>query len=157
MYHKIWLVNSSLSFYLISLQREFSNRKRELCHGRTQWCCVFLQTKLQHITAQEHLFGEFALTPLNFGPCTSTTDTLTFTYHFPSVSIPISHLLNYRPIFTVDNFQHFERQINILDNPPRRRCYHFWFPYTLQSSGNLLWCRETEAHIPLFLVCSLPV
>ena len=36
----------------------------------------FLQTQLQQITVQEHLFGEFALTPLTFSPCTSPTDTL---------------------------------------------------------------------------------
>ena len=53
----------------------------------------FLKTQLQQITVQEHLFGEFALAPLTFGPCTSPTDTFPFTYHFSSVSIPISESL----------------------------------------------------------------
>ena len=42
----------------------------------------FLQTQLQHITVQEHLFGEFALATLTFGPFTSPTETSPFTYHF---------------------------------------------------------------------------
>ena len=41
----------------------------------------FIQTQLQQITVQEHIFGEFAITPLTFGPCTYPTDTLPFTYH----------------------------------------------------------------------------
>ena len=112
----------------------------------------FLQTQLQQITVQEHIFGEFALAPLTFVPCTSPTDTFPFTSHFPSVSIPISHPLNCSPICMIENFQRFQCQINILDNPCRRRGYNFRFPYTLQSSGDFLWCRETEAHIPLLLV-----
>ena len=117
----------------------------------------FLQTQLQQITVQEHIFGEFALAPLTFGTGTSPTENFLFTYHFPSVSIPISQFLNCSPICAVDNFQRFQYQIDILDNPLRRRCSHFRFPYTLQSSGNLFWCRETEAHIPILLVCSLPL
>ena len=38
-----------------------------------------LQTQLQQITVKEHIFGEFALAPLTFGPCTPPTDTLPFT------------------------------------------------------------------------------
>ena len=45
----------------------------------------FLQTQLQHITVQEHIFGEFALVSLTFDPCTSPTDTFPFTYHFVCV------------------------------------------------------------------------
>ena len=41
-----------------------------------------LQTQLQQITVQEHMFREFALVPLTFGLCTSPTDTFPFTYHF---------------------------------------------------------------------------
>ena len=48
----------------------------------------FPQTQLQQITVQEHIFGEFTLAPLTFGPCTSPTDTFPFTYQFLSVSIP---------------------------------------------------------------------
>ena len=117
----------------------------------------FLQTEIQQINMKEHIFGEFALAPLTFGPCTSPTDTLPFTYNFTSMSITISESLNCSPIFTVDNLQRFQRQIHIFYNSRRRRCSHFLFPYTLQSSGDLLWCRETEAHIPLLLVCSIPV
>ena len=118
---------------------------------------LFLQTQLQHITVQENIVGEFALAPLTFGRCTSPTDTFPFTYHFPYVSIPISQPLNSSPIYAVDNFQRFQRQIDILYNPCQRRGSHFRFPYTLQSSGDLLWCRQTEAHVPLLIICSLPV
>ena len=34
MYNTIWLVDSSISFYLISLQREFSNRKKTIVSGK---------------------------------------------------------------------------------------------------------------------------
>ena len=136
MYITIWLVNTSLSFYLITLKRNFSNHKTQLCQGITQWCCVFLQTQLQHITVQEHMFGEFALTLLTFSPCKSPTDTFSFTNNFPSVLIPISKPLSCISIFAVDNFRRFQCQINILDNPRWRKCSHFLFPYTLQSYGN---------------------
>ena len=59
----------------------FSNRKTNLCQGITQWCCVFLQTQLQQITVQEHIFGDFALAHLTFGSCTSPTENFPFTYH----------------------------------------------------------------------------
>ena len=73
MYNTIWSINCSLSFHLITLKSEFSNRKKQLCQRRTQWC--------QQITVKEHIFGEFALVHLNFGSCTSPTDTPPFTYH----------------------------------------------------------------------------
>ena len=98
----------------------------------------FLQAQLQQITVQEHLFGEFALAPINFGSRSSPTDTFTFTHPFTSVSIPISKPLNCSPICAVENFQCFQRHINILDNPCWRRCSRFLFPYTLESSGDLL-------------------
>ena len=153
----IWLVNISLYFYPITSHCEFSNRKAQLCQGRTQWCCVFLQKPLQQITVQEHIFGEFTISPLTFGPCTSPTDTFSFTYHFPSVSIPIRYPLRWSPICAVENLQRFQRHINIFDNPLWRRCSHFRFSYTLESSVYFLWCRETEAHIALLLFGSLIV
>ena len=55
----------------------------------------FLQTQLQQITVQEHIFGEFVLAPLTFSPCNSPTETFPFTYHFSSVSIPIRKSLNH--------------------------------------------------------------
>ena len=73
MYTIIWLVNSSLYFYLVTSEREFSNCKKKWCQGRNQWC--------QQITVQEHIFGEFAIVHLTFGTCTSPTDTFHFTYH----------------------------------------------------------------------------
>ena len=79
------------------------------------------KTQLQQITVEEHLFVEFALATLTFGPCTYISDTFPFTYHFPPVPISISDPFNCRPIFTIHNFQRFQRQINILDNPRRRR------------------------------------
>ena len=132
----IWFVNSSLYFFPITLQCEFSNRWTHFFQGRTQWCYVFLQTQLQHITVQERLFGDFTLATLTFGPCTSPTDTFPFTYHFMSVFIPISNPLNCSPICAGENLQHFQCQINILDNPHWGRCSHFLFPYTLDSSCN---------------------
>ena len=116
-----------------------------------------LQKQLQQITVHEHIFDEIALVPLTFGPCTSPTETFSFAYHFPSVSIPIYQSLKCSPICAVENFRRLQRQINILDNSRQRKGSHFRFPYTLQSSGDLLWCRETEAHIPLLLISSLPV
>ena len=64
-----------------------------------------------------------------------------------------------RPVGNIPDFMPLDNSLNrdILDNPRRRRGSHSQFPYTLQSSGDFLWCRETEAHIPLLLVCSLPV
>ena len=38
MYIAILLVKTSLYFYIITLQREFSNSKTQLCQVRTQWC-----------------------------------------------------------------------------------------------------------------------
>ena len=61
----------------------------------------FHKTQLQQITVEEHLFGEFALATLTFGPCTSTSDTFPFAYHFPPVPISISEPFNCSPIFTV--------------------------------------------------------
>ena len=69
--------------------------------------------------------GDFALATLTFGPCTSTYETFPFTYHFPSVPISISYPFNCSPIFMVDNFQRFQRQIDILDNPRQTRGSHF--------------------------------
>ena len=153
----IWLINSSLSFYPITSQHNFYNHKIKLCQGRTQGCCVFFQTQLQQITVQEHLFVKFAFALLTFGPCTYPTDTFPFTYHFPSVSITIIKPLNSSLICAVENFQRFQRQIIILDNPRWRRCSYFRFLYTLHSSGDFHWFRETEAHITLFIVRYLPV
>ena len=108
-------------------------------------------TQLQQITVEEHPFGEFALMTLTFGSCTSTTDTFPFTYHFPSVPISISQPLNCSPIFTIENLQRFQRQIDILDNTRRRRGSHFRIPYMLQSSVDIPWYWVTEAHIPFLL------
>ena len=77
----------------------------------------FLQTQLQQITVKELIFGELTLAPLIFGLCTSPNDTFSFTYQFPSVSIPVSKPLNCSPICAVENFQHFQCHINILDDP----------------------------------------
>ena len=65
---------------------------------------VFIQSQLQHITVQEHLFGEFSPASLTFCPCTSATDTFPFTYQFSSVSIPISQTLNCSTICAVETF-----------------------------------------------------
>ena len=66
----------------------------KLCLKKKRKINEFSLTQLQQITVQEHIFGEFALAPLTFEPCTSPTDTSPFTYHFSSVSIPISESLN---------------------------------------------------------------
>ena len=49
----------------------------------------FPQAQLTQIIVEEYIFGEFALTTLTFGLCTSPTDTFPFTYLFPSVPIYI--------------------------------------------------------------------
>ena len=77
----ILLFNISLSFYPITSQHDLSNSKTQLCQVRTQWCCVFLQTQLQHFTVKEHIFGKFTLANLTFGLCTSPTEYFPFTYH----------------------------------------------------------------------------
>ena len=157
MYTKIWLVNRYQYFYVISSQCKFSNRKNSCVREELIDLPFFLQTQLQQITVQEHLFGEFALALLTFGPCTSPTETSTFTYHFLYVYITICQCLNCSPICAVENLQRLQHQIDILYIPRRRRGSHFRFPYMLPSSGDFLWCIETEEHILLLLVCSLPV
>ena len=62
MYITIWLVNISPYFYTINLQRDFSNRKTQLCQGRTQWW-FFFQTQLQQVTVQEHFLVSFHSRP----------------------------------------------------------------------------------------------
>ena len=47
----------------------------------------FHRTQLQQITVEEHLFGEFVLATLTFGPCTSKSDHLTL------FSLPTTFLL----------------------------------------------------------------
>ena len=54
----------SLSFYVISSHREFFNRKNSCVREELIDLMFFLQTQLQNITMQEHLFGAFALAPL---------------------------------------------------------------------------------------------
>ena len=102
-------------------------------------------------------FGEFTLAPLKFDPCTSRTDSFYFTYHFPFVSVTIRNPLKFSSNYVVDNLKRYQRHIKILDNSLWRRCSYFILPYMLESSGYLLWCRETEANIPLHLVSQLPI
>ena len=68
-------------YLFISLVRNASlqNRKNSGVREEVSDVVFFLQTQLQNITVQEHIFGKFALAPLTFGPCTSPTDTLPFT------------------------------------------------------------------------------
>ena len=157
MCNTIWVINSSLYFYLISLQCNFSNPKKQLCQGRTHWCCVFSSDTTSTDHCERIYFWWVCTRALYLRSIHLPNWHFPFTYHFPSVSIPISQPLNCSPICTVDNFQRFQRQIDILDHHLRRRWSHFLFTYTLLSSGDLFWCRETEAHIPPLLVCFLPV
>ena len=157
MYNTIWLINSTLSFYLIISHCEFFNRKKSGVKEELSNILSFHMTQLQQITVEEHIFGEFALANLTFGMCTSTTDTVPFTYEFLSLPSSNSHPLKCSPIYRVDNFQRFQRHIDILDNPCKRRGSHFRIPFTLQSSGDFPWCCVTEAHIPLLLSSFLPV
>ena len=132
-----WLIALYLFISLVC-NASFLIEKNRCVREEVTDVVFLLQTKLQQITVQEHIFGKFKLTPLNFVPCTSPTDNLPFTYHFPSVSIPISKPLNCSPICAVDNFKGFKLQIDILDNTCQRRCYYFRFLYSLHSSGDLL-------------------
>ena len=102
----ILLVTSSLSFYSITPQCEFSNSKTQFCQGRNNLC--------QKITVQEHIFGEFVLVHLTFGLCTFQTDYFTFTYH----------PFNDPGICAVDNihrlgFGNIQSQNKITGNPKR--------------------------------------
>ena len=148
MYNTIWLVNIPLYFYLITLKHECSNSKTQLCQGRTQWCCVFPSDKTwTNHCARTHFWWFCTPTPHLWSVQLPNWHFLIHpkiyvcTHHFLSVSIPIKKPLNCSPICTVNNFQHFQRQINIFNNPLWRRCFHFRLPYTLDSSGNFLWHR----------------
>ena len=57
----------------------------------------FLQTQLQKITLQEHIFGDFALAHIIFDLFNSPNDTFPFTYHPLTVCT----------MCAVDNFQRF--------------------------------------------------
>ena len=74
MYNTILLVNSTQYFYLISLQREFLIINKQLYREELSDLPFFLQTQLQQITVEEHIFGEFAIATLTFGLCTSPTE-----------------------------------------------------------------------------------
>ena len=154
MYIAILLVDISISFTQLPRNASFLIVKHN-CVREKLSDVVFLLTQLQQITVQEHMFGDFTLAPLIFGSCTSPTDTFPFNYQFPSMSIHIP--LNCSPVCEEDNFQQFQHQVNIFDNPLWIRCSRFWFPHTLKSSSNLIWCRETETQNPLLLVGYLPI
>ena len=117
MYITIWLVKSSLSFYPITSQREFYNRKTQLCQGRTQWC--------QQITVQEHIFGEFAIVHLTCGFCTSATDIFPFTYH-PFIGPGMCAVENFQKLRfgnsqSPDKFTENPKRTTITKNPPMGR------------------------------------
>ena len=77
----------------------------------------FLQTQLQQITVEEHLFVKFALATLIFGLCTSPTDALSFTQLLPSVPIYIRDTLNCSTIRAEDDLQRSQHSSNIFNNP----------------------------------------
>ena len=57
----------------------FYNDSLQLCLREERDLPFFPQTQLQRIIVEEHTFGEFALSTLTFGLCTSPTDTFTVT------------------------------------------------------------------------------
>ena len=98
-----WLIDFYL-FTPLSLNASFLIVKNNCAKEEIIDVVCFPQTQLQQITVQRHPFGYFALTPLTFGPCTSTPETFYFTYHYLAVYIPIRQPLNCSPIWAVDNF-----------------------------------------------------
>ena len=97
-----WLIVLYIFFPLVRIA-SFFNIKNSCVREEITDLPSFHKTQLQQITVEEYLFGEFALATLTFGPCTSTSDTFPFTYHFPPVSISISEPFNCSPIFTIHN------------------------------------------------------
>ena len=91
---KIYLFIVFYLFTLLPFKASFLIVKNSCVREELSDVVFFLQTQLQQITVQEHIFGAFALALLTFGLCTSPTDAFPFTYKFLSVSIPISKLLN---------------------------------------------------------------
>ena len=75
----ILFVNSTLSFYLIILQREFLIIKNSGVREELIYLPFFLLTQLQQINTEEHIFGEYALVHLTFGLCTPPTAKFPFT------------------------------------------------------------------------------
>ena len=69
MYIIILLVNSSLSFYLITPQGKFSNHKTQLCKERTQQCQKTTVQKL-HTTFKPLIFNQIMIKKLvqNYKP-----------------------------------------------------------------------------------------
>ena len=55
-------------FTLLPRNASFKTVKNSCVREEVSDVVFFLQTQLQYITVQEHLFGDFALAPLNFGP-----------------------------------------------------------------------------------------
>ena len=89
-----WLISLHL-FTPLPRKRIFLIVKHSCVREALSDVVFFLQTQLQQLTVQEHLFGEFSLVHLTFGSCTSPTDTFTFTYH----------PFNFRAMCAVDDFE----------------------------------------------------
>ena len=74
-YNTIKLANSTLFFYLISSQHEFLIIVNSDVREELSYLPFFIQTQLQKITMEEHIFGAFAFVHLTFSSCTSPTET----------------------------------------------------------------------------------
>ena len=129
----------------------------------------FLQTQLQKITVQEHIFGEFSLAPFSFGSCTSPTDTLPSTYHYFNDSFMCAVYDFQRLIF--DNSQPPK---NLTGNPKTKNQRLHCKPYTPSTRsmeqpniypdseniplGRLFLPRDMLTHIrPSFLTTNHPL
>ena len=139
MHNTIWLVNNSLSFIPLVSSTSFLIIKNSCFREELSDLPSFLQTQLQQSTAEEHIFGEFLLATLTFGSCNYPTDTFPFTYLFPSVSISICWPLNWITIHAEDDFQYFQRSVNIFNNSG------LWSsPFLILSTSIhwIIWCKR---------------
>ena len=113
----IWLVNSCLSFYPNTPQREFSNRKSSCVREELSDIAFFFGHNFKRSLYKNIFLVSPHSRPL---PLVRVPPQLILSpspTQFLCVSIPISKPLNCSPIYAVDSFQRFQRQINIFDNP----------------------------------------
>ena len=110
-----WLI--ALYIFMLLVSNASFQKKNSCVREESSDLPFFLQTQLQKITVEEHIFGEFALSTLTFGLCTSPTDNFPFTYLFSYVPISIRDPLNCSTICTEYDFQRLQRSVKIFNNP----------------------------------------
>ena len=144
----------SLSFYVISSQCKFSNRKKQLCQGRTHWSSFFsLDT-----TSTDHCAR------------TCSSQYRTHVPHLYFTCLPISQFYHHPPPFFRVNsnlpvlklpwyahsrkFPTFQHLINIFNNFRWRRRSCSQFLYFLESTSNFPRGGITKSHLLFIIVPS---